>query len=105
MTERGSVVEEDGRFSTWPFLRRHTPPVTTLADRSVRGVGAEEPHAEARAAGKVTERAGEEGLADADGPEDDDVAMSGHEAERAELLEHMSGLMFGGGVVTRPRAT
>jgi hypothetical protein len=37
---------------------------------------------------KVTERAGEEGLADTDGSEDDDVAVSGDEAQRAELLEH-----------------
>ena len=53
-----------------------------------RVVGAMEAHVEARAAGDVPERVREKGLADADGPEDHDVAVRLDEAQARQLLQH-----------------
>ena len=59
-----------------------------LSQRAQHLVGTGEADVVAVTAGEVSERAGEERLADADGAEDDDVTMRFEEAQAHELREH-----------------
>src|SRR5579862_3571952 len=62
---------------------------STLSQKRQHLIGAQEVDVVAMTAGEVTESVGDEGLADADGPENDDVPMRLQEAQRTELCEEL----------------